>query len=235
MWIGQVGPLLFLLFALAWRFVDRPALLGVVTGLGTIAKLQPGLILLWLAVRLNVRALAAAAATIALLSLLAAVVGLSDWPTFIRIVREISNAIDISVNLSIGATLYQLGVDPGVATAIQTANTVLLLGLVVWAGRALGSVPGYLVVVIASQIISPIVWSHYVLILLLPTAWLLEQRKWWAALIPLVHLWVLLPFMPNWTYPLAFYASLAAVVVVGWRTRAPAPQRAPDAIAGSSP
>jgi hypothetical protein len=148
-------------------------------------------------------------------------VGLVDWPSFLRIVREISNAMDISVNLSIGATLYQLGIDPGVAGAIQAANTVLLLGLVLWAGRALGSVPGYLVVVTASQIISPIVWSHYALILLLPVAWLLDRRQWWTALIPLIHLWVLLPFVPNWTYPLAFYSTLAAVVVVGWPTCIP--------------
>jgi alpha-1,2-mannosyltransferase len=226
--IGQVGPLLFLLFALGWRFVDRPAVLGVVTGIGAIVKVQPGLVLLWLLARLNIRAIGAALVTIALLSLAAAAVGLADWPAFLRIVREISNALDIPANLSIGATLYQLGVDPGLASAIQTANAIALLGVVVWAGRGLDAVPGYLVVIIASQIISPIVWSHYALILLLPVAWLIERRQWWAALIPLVHVWILLPFVPNWTYPLAFYATLAGVIVVGWRLRAPSQARLVD-------
>ena len=38
---------------------------------------------------------------------------------------------------------------------------------------------------VASQFISPVLWDHYAVILLLPTAWLLNRGQWWAALIPL--------------------------------------------------
>ena len=98
---------------------------------------------------------------------------------------------------------------------------VAMVVLVIWAGRRLAPVPGYLLVVTASQIISPIVWSHYALILLLPVAWLLDRRQWWAIAIPLVHAWVLLPFVPNWTYTLAFYLTLVAIVIVGRRAVSP--------------
>jgi hypothetical protein len=50
-------------------------------------------------------------------------------------------------------------------------------------------------------------------------AWLLDRRQWWAVLIPLVHVWVLLPFAPNWTYAVAFHATLIGVIVVGLRER----------------
>jgi hypothetical protein len=81
--------------------------------------------------------------------------------------------------------------------------------------------------VVASQVVSPIIWAHYALILLLPVAWLLEHRQWWAAAIPLCLAWVLLPFMPLDIYPLVFYASLLSVPIVDYRIRSRSPKPAP--------
>ena len=39
----------------------------------------------------------------------------------------------------------------------------------------LGAAPSYLVAVIASQLLSPILWDHYALLLLLPVAWLVDR------------------------------------------------------------
>jgi len=86
--------------------------------------------------------------------------------------------------------------------------------------RVKSSAPaGYLTAVVASQVASPIVWSHYALILLLPVAWLIEQRQWWAAAIPFALTWVLLAVMPIEIYPLVFYVTLIGVPVVDWRQR----------------
>ncbi|HEX7591766.1 MAG TPA: glycosyltransferase family 87 protein, partial [Candidatus Limnocylindrales bacterium] len=40
--LGQVEPLLFLGFAVAWRWMDRPWVVGVVTAMGALIKVQPG-------------------------------------------------------------------------------------------------------------------------------------------------------------------------------------------------
>ena len=45
--LGQVGPLLFLLFAVGWRNLDRPAILGLTGAIGAAIKIQPGLVLVW--------------------------------------------------------------------------------------------------------------------------------------------------------------------------------------------
>ena len=45
--LGQVGPLLFLLFAIGWRWLDEPIRLGASAALGTAIKLQPGIIFVW--------------------------------------------------------------------------------------------------------------------------------------------------------------------------------------------
>src|SRR5205085_12182401 len=47
--LGQVGPILFLVFAIGWRWLDRPARLGVATALGAIVQVQPGLHVGWAA------------------------------------------------------------------------------------------------------------------------------------------------------------------------------------------
>ena len=94
-----------------------------------------------------------------------------------------------------------------------------MLGLVVVAARWMPKVPGYLLVVTISQILSPIVWTHYALALLLPVAWLLERRQWWILVVPLSHLWLLIAVVPEQVYTAPYYIVIAALLVVGWRER----------------
>ena len=49
--LGQVGPLLLLLFAVAWRGLDRPWVFGIASALGTGVKVQPGILLGWAILR----------------------------------------------------------------------------------------------------------------------------------------------------------------------------------------
>jgi alpha-1,2-mannosyltransferase len=218
--IGQVTPVLYLVFALAWRSLDRPTALGAIVALGTMLKLQPAMLAVWLLARREWRALIVAVVVGVVIAAAAAIVGLSDWQGFLTLLRVISDAIDLPVNKAIGATVHALGVDVGLARTIQAVNAIAIVGLVVIAGSRLPRTPGFLVAIVATQLVSPIIWTHYPLILLLPVAWLLDRRQWWASLIPLVHAWVLIGIVPVWTYPLAFYATLAGLIVVGWRTRA---------------
>ena len=59
--LGQVGPILFCLFALGWRWLDRQVALGAVGALGAAIKLQPGLVLLWALLTSRFRAVVAGA------------------------------------------------------------------------------------------------------------------------------------------------------------------------------
>ena len=82
-------------------------------------------------------------------------------------------------------------------------------------------VASFLAVVIASQFLSPVLWDHYALVLLLPVAWLLDRGWWWAALIPLLTSTPLLVLgigLPV-AYPVAFWTSLIAVTWEGVRAR----------------
>jgi hypothetical protein len=62
--------------------------------------------------------------------------------------------------------------------------------------------------------VSPIVWAHYAVILLLPVALLLERRQWWAAALPIVT-WLPVEAL----YPVVFAIGLLAPLAVGEELR----------------
>jgi hypothetical protein len=91
--------------------------------------------------------------------------------------------------------------------------TVLALAVAFFAAWRRDPATGFVVWIVASQLLSPVVWSHYAMLLLLHVALLLERRQWWAAAIPLV-IW--LPV--DMVYPVAFTASLIGPILTGPRT-----------------
>ena len=221
--IGQVAPILFALFAVGWRWLDRPLVSGVAVGLGAVLKLQPIIVLGWFGVRREWPVVAAGLAAAAAVAVVAAIVGLGAWADMLTLLRNLSNAIDVPANVSIGAMGYQHGLGLAGASMLQGVGIVAVVFLVALCGIKSSREAGYLVAVVASQVVSPIMWSHYALILLLPVAWLLQRRQWWAAAIPLSQAWILLPFVPIEVYPAGFYLALIAVPLVDWRFgRAPA-------------
>jgi hypothetical protein len=78
-------------------------------------------------------------------------------------------------------------------------------------------VASYLAVVVASQLISPILWDHYALMLLLPVAWLLSRGQRWAVLVPLATAIVIVEHIPPVSYAVCYWVTLLAVVREGRR------------------
>jgi hypothetical protein len=212
--LGQVGPILFLCFAIGWRWMDRPVRLGAATAIGTIVKLQPGILFLWAILTRRWAAIGVGLVVLAAAALIATLVGgVGAWGAWLTILRSISAPITTPHNFTPGAVAYQLGLGEGPATAIQGVNTVAVLAIVLWAAVRTSPAVGYLTAATASQLLSPVLWDHYAMLLLLPTAWLLERRRWWAAAIPLSTSIVLI-WLPPVVYPVAFWAALLAPIVI---------------------
>ena len=72
---------------------------------------------------------------------------------------------------------------------------------------------------VASQLLSPVLWDHYAMILLLPVAYLAAAGRWWALLIPLATATPLIGIIPAIVYPLCFFVTLGATFGVGIRAR----------------
>jgi alpha-1,2-mannosyltransferase len=218
--LGQVGPLLLLLFAIGWRWRDRPVVLGAVGALGAGIKVQPGLVVVWALLTRRWRAVAVAAVlgiALAVASVLATR-NLAIWFDFLALLRQVSNPITTPHNFTPGAIAFQGGMSESAAAVLQLANTILVGALVVVSAVRHPSSWSYLVIVVASQLVSPVLWDHYAMLLLLPVAALLDRRQWWAALVPLATSVFLLPVgLAPVLYPVAFWVTLLGLIAMGER------------------
>jgi hypothetical protein len=214
--LGQVGPILLFLFAVGWRWMDRPWRLGGATAIGIAIKIQPALILGWALLTGRRRAVVAGLAVFAVRAVAATIVaGPSSWIDQATLLARVSKPIDTPHNYTPGRLAFEAGASQAVAWGVQIANWVLVAVVVLYAIRRATPVSSYLSVVIASQLISPILWDHYALMLLLPVAYLLSRGLWWAVLIPLATSVPLVGITPPVVYPVAFWVALIAVVWVG--------------------
>ncbi len=218
--LGQVGPILYLLFAIGWRWLDDPIRVGASAALGTAIKLQPAIIFVWAALTRRWLAVAVGVVVLAALSVLATLIaGVGAWSDFATLVRQVGDPITTPHNFTPGAIAYQLGVSAEVASLIQLVSTVVVVGAVIAATRWATAEASYLVAVIASQLLSPVLWDHYAMILLLPVAYLCAAGRWWALFIPLVTATPLVGITPPIAYPVCFFVTLGATLGVGIRAR----------------
>jgi alpha-1,2-mannosyltransferase len=218
--LGQVGPLLYLAFAVGWRWVDRAGPTGLAVAAGALAKLQPALLFGWMVATRRWRALAVGLGAVAVVAIVAtAVCGTGTWPDYLALVGRVNKPLTTPQNLTAGAIAYRAGAGTDLATLVQWAGLAGTLGVTVFAWLRRDAVTGFVVGVVASQLLGPVIWSHYAMLLLLPVALLLERRQWWAVAIPLVT-WLPLDVV----YPAAFAAALLGPVITAPRAFSVTPQ-----------
>ncbi len=227
--LGQVGPIILLTFAIGWRWMDRPWRLGASIALGTAIKIQPALLFGWALLTGRRRAVALGLAVLAVLAILATIVaGPGSWVDQATLLARVSKPIDTPHNFTPGRMAFEAGLGQTVAWAVQIANWVLVAAVVLWATLRCTPVASYLAVVVASQLISPILWDHYALMLLLPVAWLVSRGRRWAVLIPLATSVPLVGLIPPITYAACYWVTLVAIVLEG-RPKPLPPQATPGA------
>lgn len=214
---GTIGPFLLLLVALCWRYRDSPRVAATAAGGSVVLKLFLWPLVLWLAFTRRLRAAALGAAFAVALALVSwaaiAFRGLLDYP---RLLEKLS---DLEAERSYSA--YALGVRLGLpGVAAQLAALALGAALLVAAARVArrsGDARerdrrSLTLVVAAALVLSPIVWFHYLLLLLVPIA-LARPRLSGLWLVPL-PLWLL--FHWEWfdDWPEGNLAELLAVAAL---------------------
>lgn len=224
--LGQVGPVLFLAFAVGWRWLDDPVRFGVSGAVGAAIKIQPGLVLAWALLAGRFRAVVAGAVVLGGLAVAATLLaGVDAWSDLLTLLRTVSDPITTEHNFTPGAVAFASGVPADIAAVIQWASTAGVVAVLVISIRRDAPEASYLVAVIASQLVSPILWDHYAMLLLLPVAYLLSAGWWWAIAIPLVSAWPLVGVTPPAAYPVAFWVTLVAVAIAGRARREPGAPR----------
>lgn len=102
------------------------------------------------------------------IALVMAPLGLIPWPAYAALVTA---------------------VQPAVIRWIQIATSVAALSAVLLSTRLASGAVSYVTTNTASQVVSPLMWDYYAVLLVMPITWLLDRNQWWAAcLLPV--LWI---------------------------------------------
>ena len=220
--LGQVEPILLLGFAATWRWMDRAGVVGAATAVGTLMKVQPGLLAIWAVATGRFRAaVIGVSATVALAVATAFVTGLGAWTTYVSLLSAVGGTLTASHNFAPGSVAYQAGASQSVATVVQFASMAVVAAALLVAWRFASPVASLQVTIIASQLLASPIRDHYAVLLFLPTAWLVARGRTWAIVFPLAG-WIGLlsigeqnAWLVAASVPLAFFACLAAVLVEG--------------------
>jgi alpha-1,2-mannosyltransferase len=215
---GAIGPILLLLVALLWRFRDSLWGAGAATGLAVVLKLFLWPLLVWLALtRRPTTAIVAVARAVGLaLASWAAIAfrGIGDYQHLLRRLVD----VEAENSYSLFALLRTAGLPEAAARALVVAAGVALL-LLAW--RAAGAPDetqherdrvSLGLAVAAALVLTPILWLHYLVLLLVPIA-LARPRLSPLWLVPLVMtVFELLDWYRGW--PRGDANALVSVAVV---------------------
>jgi hypothetical protein len=196
---GQVSPLLFLLFALAWRWArgGRSALAGGALGLAAALRLFPAFAVVYFFLRRDWRACFAAVAVFIGCSLLALpFAGVDGYLAYVTREAPANSAewIHHPHNTSLSGLAHLLFTGsfelppvvsaPGLATPFAVLLIAAVLGVLVWRtllGRQrpfAADERTFLAYVPAMLLVSPMTWLYYHVILLLPVLVLCVDIGW---------------------------------------------------------
>ena len=209
--LGALTSLLFLGAALVWRYRDRAGVAAVAAALTAVLKLFLWPLGIWLLATKRWRA-ALMCAVMAVLLLLGgwAVIGfagLHSYPTVVHLLERVEAPASYSL-------IALLGLSDTAATATTVGLSLAAVAAIFLTTRGEGGDRRALAVaVIASLVVTPLVWQHYLLLLYVPIA-LYRPRLSGLWFVPLV-LWLTpTTHSHGTTWRVALALGVVAVVAV---------------------
>lgn len=228
--IGTLNPLLVVGIAACWRLrAKQPLAAGALLGVVAAMKLFLLPLLLWPLIRRRRTELAGGLGVLAVVAALQVPLGGVGLPGYASMLSRLE-ALEVTSSWSLTSLLESLGATPHLAGVLApVAGGVALVGLW-WRRNHLTDAQLLGLTVLASLLMSPIVWSSYLLLLAVPL--LLWSRGHLPLAIAAVGSWALVT--PDVASPARIAAGFgvavltAAIVLAGprWRRRAGAPVRA---------
>jgi alpha-1,2-mannosyltransferase len=180
--LGALGPILFLGAALVWRSRNRMAWTALAVGLTVLAKLFLWPLIVWLVATRRWRAAAGALGVAALFALVgwAAIgfAGFRDYPTTVRVLDEVQRWKSYSI-VGLALSLHlPAGAGNALLIGAGVAGCALTVGL---ARRPDGDRLAFSAAIVTALLATPLLWNHYLVLLLAPLALARPRLSWpWA-------------------------------------------------------
>jgi hypothetical protein len=227
--IGNVSIVVFALCAAAWRWLDSP--IGAVAHAALIALRFPfGIFAVTWLVQRRLRTLAwTIAAGLVLIVIGLPVVGISSYAEYFAILRGLPDISTGPHNLSFKSLALAAGLPDAIVALALPFGYLLGLASIVFAARRRDASTAFVVTATATLLVAPFIHPHYLVLLLLPSAWLMDRGHWWGFALPL------LGWLPDVVLPLAGPLAIGLVLAVreARPVVAPVPAPAPGRVAAA--
>jgi hypothetical protein len=206
--IGNVSIVIFALCAVAWRWMDSPVAAVAHAGLAAI-RFPFGIFgFLWLVQR-RFRALVwTVAAGLALIVISIPFVGLDTYAEYVSIVFGLPDISTGPHNFSFKSVALELGLPAAAVSLALPLSYALGLAAIWFAATRRGAAPAFVVTATATLLVAPFIHSHYLVLLLLPAALLMERGHWWAIGLPLIG------WLPELVLPFAGPVAIGLVLAL---------------------
>jgi hypothetical protein len=192
--LGNVSVLLLLPLAAAWRWLDRPAG-SVAQALAMAVRPMLGVLVVWQLLRRQWRAVAwTIGAGLALVALSLPFVGLHGYRDYLTVLANLEDVTGVAHNFDISSTAVALGFDASVAQLSLLVGYGLAIAAILLSLRREREL-GFVVTASASVLLTPLLWDHYLSMLVLPAAYLAARGRSWGLLLPLLS-WLPAPALP---------------------------------------
>jgi alpha-1,2-mannosyltransferase len=189
--LGALSPLLFAGAVFLWALRDRPASFALVAAPVVVSKLFLAPLLVWPVIVRRYRPFALSAGLVAMLLGLGFVLGPLGLSQYVRLLRTLS-VHEAGAGFGLIGVLRNEGWTPIAAQTLAAGLAVVLLaGAFAHHRRSGDERLVYCTGVVVSLLLSPVVWSHYLILLLAIPLVLGAARRWFVAL-ALVS-WIIAP------------------------------------------
>jgi hypothetical protein len=189
--LGALSPLLFAGTVFLWHLRDRPLAFGLLAGPVLASKLFLAPLLVWLLLARRYRACAYASASIVALLILSFALGPIGPLQYVQVLNQLG-AHEARSGFGVIGALMNVGFAPAAA---QASAAILTLGVFAAAyvhhRRTGNERVSFCVGIIACLILTPVLWSHY--LILLPAGLIaLGARRRWLVILALAS-WAIAP------------------------------------------
>ena len=183
--LGNVSLLVTVAAVAIWRYLDKPAA-GVALAASMLVRPTMGVIAAWWLLRGQWRPVAwALGAGVALALVTLPFVGIGVWAEYFTVVRNVSDVTGVRSNVDLGSAVLMMD------GPLWLATIALYAGYIVAGGATLLSLRrdrelSFVVTLMATLLLAPLLWDHYLTNLLIPAAFLAGRGKTWGLILPLL-------------------------------------------------
>jgi Glycosyltransferase family 87 len=175
-----------------------PLAAGVLAALAIAVRPQVAVVFAWWAWRRSrdtgAAMLGALAAGCALLVGSALVAGAGSWTSYVRLLGNLRGAGTASSDVGLASLAQRAGLPDPIPTLLFATGALLALAAVVVASRR-DQASGLVAAVTATLLVVPLLWPHYLVLLVLPGALLAARGRAWGLALPLLA-WLPGPILP---------------------------------------